>query len=281
MQPSTQKSPSKHPHTLTDFASIAYQCRLDVLTMLTMAKSSHLGSALSIIDILVVLYHAVVDPQKIKHQQLDRDYVLLSKGHGAAALYTALVSAELIDRSLINNYHANGTILPGLTTRNVPLGIEATTGSLGQGLSMGVGLAIAAQHDKRASQVYVLVGDGECQEGPIWEALMVAERFNLTNLTVIVDYNKLQAMDPTDSIMTGSFIRKFEAFGCHVVEVNGHDYQALLNAFINRATVAKPYVIIAHTIKGKGIARIENKLEWHYRSFTAEEYATIKHEVVK
>lgn len=281
MQQSPQKQPLTQPHNLPDFASIAHQCRLDILEMLTKAKSSHLGSDLSIIDILVVLYHAVVDVQKIKQQRSDRDYVILSKGHGAAALYTALASAGLIDQSLLKSYHANGTILAGLATRNVPLGIEATTGSLGQGLSMGIGLAIAARHDKRPSQTYVLVGDGECQEGPIWEALTVAERFNLTNLTVIVDYNKLQAMDQTNTIMAGSFAAKFKAFGCHVVEINGHDHTALLNAFVNRATVAKPYVIIAHTIKGKGIARIENKLEWHYRSFTAEEYATVKHEVTK
>jgi len=281
MQQTTQNNSITHTHNVTDFASIAHQCRLDILEMLTKANSSHLGPNLSIIDTLVVLYHAVVDVQKIKQQHIDRDYVLLSKGHAAAALYTTLVSAGLIDRSLITTYHANGTILAGLATRNVPLGIEASTGSLGQGLSMGIGLAIAAQHDKRPSQVYVLVGDGECQEGPIWEALTVAERFNLTNLTVIVDYNKLQAMDKTSTIMAGSFAAKFEAFGCHVVEIDGHNHQALLNAFITRATIAKPYVIIAHTIKGKGIERIENKLEWHYRSFTAEEYTTVKHEVIK
>jgi len=241
---------------------MARQCRLDIIDMLTITKSSHLGCCLSIIDILVVLYHAVLGIEGIRQQALDRDYFILSKGHAAAALYVTLASVDLIKHSTLEHYRENGTALAGHPIRDTTCGIEASTGSLGHGLSIGVGLALAARHNNAASRVYVLAGDGECQEGSIWEAVAMATRFNLSNLTLIVDYNKLQALDRSDDIM-GELPKKFQGFGFHVIEVNGHDHTALLHAFTQRSTVTQPCVIIAHTTKGKGICCIENKLEWH------------------
>lgn len=151
------------PHLKT----IARQCRLDIIDTLTKAKSAHLGCCLSITDILVVLYHTVLDVQRIQQQSPDRDYVILSKGHAAAALYVTLASVGLIKKSELEHYHNNNTILAGHPVRDPARGIEASTGSLGHGLSIGVGIALAALNDKKKSHIYIIVGDGECQEGSI------------------------------------------------------------------------------------------------------------------
>lgn len=246
--------------------------------MLTKAKSAHLGCCLSIVDILVVLYHAVLDVESIRQQKPERDYFILSKGHAAAALYVTLASVGLIKRSALEQYHQNGTSLAGHPVRDTTCGLEATTGSLGHGLSMGVGLALAALHNKTSSQIYVLVGDGECQEGSIWEAIAMASRFKLTNLTLIVDYNRLQGLDCSDNIM-GDLANKFQGFGFYVIETDGHNHTALLQAFVQRSTIARPCVIIAHTTKGKGVCCIENKLEWHYRTLKPDQYLQARQEV--
>lgn len=265
---------STHLQTL---ASAAKSCRKSIVDMLTSVNSSHLGCGFSIIDILVVLYHSVLDVERIKNQHPHRDYFILSKGHGASALYAALASVNLIDPLVLQKYHQG--FLAGHPMRDISKGIEASTGSLGHGLAMGVGLALAAQQAQSPSRVYVLVGDGECQEGSIWEALIMASRFKLNNLTIIVDYNNLQGLDKSDDIMPGTLEEKFKAFCCNTFLVDGHNHEALITAFEQCGKTTYPDVIIARTTKGKGISFIENKLEWHYKSFKPDQYALAHEEL--
>jgi len=276
MKKNLNQSPQK---LFEDFETIAHTCRKNIVDMLTLAKSSHLGCSFSIIDILVVLYHGILDIEKIKTQNPARDYFLLSKGHAAAALYATLASVNLLSLEELKIYHHPGSPLAGHPTRNLAKGIEISTGSLGHGLSMGVGLALAAQHDHRTSKIYVLVGDGECQEGAIWEAITMASRFKLDNLIIIVDYNNLQGLDRFDDIMPGSLENKFIAFGCHVKTVDGHNYHDIYDSLSEQNISHKPIVIIAKTIKGKGISFIEDKLEWHYKSFNPEQHAIAQKEL--
>ncbi len=250
-----------------------------IVNALTKTKNSHLGCSFSIIDILTVLYHCFLDLEKIKAKSPDRDYFILSKGHAASALYMTLASNGLFDEKLLETYHLNGVPFAGHPMKDTLPGIEASTGSLGHGLPLGVGLALAAKNDGKLNKVYVLIGDGECQEGSIWEAINMAARLKLTNLTVIVDYNNLQGLDITDDIMPGSFVKKFEAFCCTVTEIDGHDYTQIINALEKSTEVQMPHVIIARTSKGKGISFIENKIEWHYRSFNPEQFAQAHEEL--
>ncbi len=250
-----------------------------IVNALTRTKNSHLGCSFSIIDILTVLYHCVLDLEKIRTKSPDRDYFILSKGHAASALYAALAVANIFDEKLLETYHLNGVPFAGHPIKDSLPGIEASTGSLGHGLSLGVGLALAAKNDEKPNKIYVLIGDGECQEGAIWEAITMAARLKLTNLTVIVDYNNLQGLDNTDDIMPGSFTEKFKAFCCTVTEIDGHNYTQIIDALEKSKTVETPHIIIARTSKGKGVSFIENKLEWHYRSFNPEQFSQASEEL--
>ncbi len=272
LQPSAITAPT--PPQADRLFAIALQCRRDIAAMLTSVSSSHLGCSYSIIDILVTLYHAIIDVDAIKKQLPGRDYVILSKGHAASGLYAALASVDLIPRAMLNNYHQG--FLGGHPTRTPAHGIEASTGSLGHGLSIAVGMALAAQHDALPSRFFIIVGDGECQEGSIWEAITMAVRLKLDNLTVIVDYNNLQGLDRSDDIATEPLDSKFKAFGCTVAHVDGHDHQALTNTFTAPRSPERPRVIIAHTTKAKGIPFMEDKLAWHYKSCKPEEYALVQ-----
>ena len=263
----TDKQPSPHSKRL---AAIALGCRADVVDMLTRVQSSHLGCCFSVIDILVVLYHHFINVNLIKAGNPQRDIVILSKGHSATALYAVLASVGLIPRAMLEQFHHG--FLAGHPVRNVAYGIEASTGSLGHGLSLGVGLARAAKDDMRPSRVYVIVGDGECQEGAIWEALTMASRFGLNNLTIIVDRNNLQGFDRVDAIDPNPLEAKFKAFGCTTMTVDGHDYDALIAGISAQSASTQPTIIIAQTVKGKGLPFIEDKLEWHYRSLKPEHY---------
>ena len=264
------------PHAQHQFHNIffnkACDIRIKILDMLTSANSSHLGPCFSIVDIITVLYHHVFDIKKIASQDRSRDFFILSKGHAAAALYAVLHSVDLIPDVACDNYACDGSTLAGHPIKGAYPGIEASTGSLGHGLSLGVGLALAHRHDGLSNRVYVLMGDGECQEGSVWEALMMASRFALNNLTIIIDYNKLQGYDRTDDIVRGSFEKRFQAFGAHVMTIDGHDFTSICDAFSGVGKTQGPDVIIANTIKGKGISCIEDKLEWHYKSFKNDEY---------
>lgn len=254
----------------TELDRVARHIRCLVLQMLTTSQSSHLGSAFSIVDILTVLYHAILDNEKIKANDQLRDYFVLSKGHAASALYAVLMSVDLIPKDLATFYKKSGTGLWGHPVKGTYPGIEASTGSLGQGLPMAVGLALALKNDTKPNHVYTLVGDGECQEGSIWEAMTIASRYKLTNLTVIVDYNNLQAFDRSNDLRPGSLEEKFRAFCCQTIPIDGHNLEQIHQALTMPRSM--PMVIIAHTIKGKGLSFAEDKLEWHYKSCNQEQY---------
>lgn len=241
-----------------------------VLHMLTATQSSHLGSAFSIVDILTVLYHRILDTEKIKLKDPSRDYFILSKGHAASALYATLMSVDLIPESLASQYNKSGTALCGHPIKDAYPGIEASTGSLGQGLPMAVGLALALKNDEKPNNVYVIVGDGECQEGSIWEALTIAARYKLSNLAIIIDNNNWQAFDRSSDLVPGPLETKFQAFGCATTTIDGHNLEEIHRALTTPQQ--SPHVIIANTIKGKGISFAEDTLEWHYRSANQEQF---------
>lgn len=255
----------------------AAESRQLIINMLTKAKSSHLGCALSVIDILTVLYQAIVDSRLIKEKSERRDYIILSKGHAASALYAALIDANILPRELADNFYEIGSQLAGHPIKGELPGIESSTGSLGHGLPIGVGMALSLKNDGMKNRIFVIVGDGECQEGSVWEALMFANRYKLNNLTIIVDYNKLQAFDRTQDLVSLEFAARFKAFGCFVSEIDGHNYHELFTTLVKSKKLV--HVIIAHTVKGKGISFAEDKLEWHYKSLNEEQYKQAQKEL--
>ncbi|MFH1254100.1 MAG: transketolase [bacterium] len=270
----------------------AKQIRLTILEMINAAQCSHIGSAFSIVDILTVLFHKFINTDLIKQKSKKRDYFILSKGHACAALYATLASVGLIHPDELKNYYKDGSKLAGHPIKDSFPGIEASTGSLGHGLSMAVGLAIACKNNQMAchpelvsgsmdyfplaNKIYVLLGDGECQEGSVWEAVMMAVRFKLDNLVLIIDKNNLQALDRTSDVVCGSWHEKFVAFGCNCMCVDGHNFDQLTEALQKTGKSLGPDVIIANTIKGKGVSFMQDKLEWHYKSPNLQEYEMAK-----
>lgn len=254
---------------------IALNIRQDVFKMACRANGGHIAPAYSMTDIAAELYFD--DILKYRADDPDwagRDYFILSKGHGALALYSALSLAGYFDRQQLDTFCKPGSELGSLAKMGMVPGVEATTGSLGHGLSFAVGIALACKMDKQPNHVYVLLGDGECQEGSIWEAAMAAAHHKLDNLTVIVDYNGLQAMDSIDNIMSiKSFTEKFNAFGFAAADIDGHNYKAIKEALLKRE-INKPAAVIAHTVKGKGLSFMENIPIWHYRIPNDEEMET-------
>lgn len=286
----------------------AKQIRLTILEMINAAKCSHIGSAFSIVDILTVLFHKFINTDLIKQKSKNRDYFILSKGHACAALYATLSSVGLIDPDELKSYYQDGSKLAGHPIKDSFPGIEASTGSLGHGLSLAVGLAIACKNDQMAchpavsaiaesegrelvsgsmdyfplvNKIYVLLGDGECQEGSVWEAILMAVRFKLDNLVLIIDNNNLQALDRTSDVAIGSLHEKFTGFGCNCMCVDGHNFGQLIEALQNTGRWPGPDVIIANTIKGMGVSFMQDKLEWHYKSPNVQEYEMAKKEILK
>lgn len=262
------------------FSQKSKQVRLHILDMLTNAKSSHLGSALSIVDILTVLFNEFIDIDLIKKQSKNRDYFILSKGHAVSALYATLASVGVFSEEILQTYCKDGSVLAGHPIKDCVPGVEASTGSLGHGLSLGVGLAIAFKKDESKNRIYVLLGDGECQEGSVWEAIQLAVRLKLNNLVVIIDSNKLQGLDRTQEVCVGSLEQKFLAFGCNTFQIDGHDFSQIFKTLKSVTDSVFPSVIIANTIKGKGISFAHDKLEWHYKSVNEEEYKIAKKEIL-
>ena len=249
--------------------------RRHVIEMTNRGKSSHVGSGLSISDILGVLYGGVlnVDPENPGLE--GRDRFILSKGHAGAAVYAALAEANFFPTKLLETHYQNGSIFSGhISHKKIP-GVEFSTGSLGHGLSVGCGMALAANRQKKHHKVYVLMSDGECDEGSNWEAILFASHHKLNNLIVIVDYNKIQSLDTVSKTLElEPFVDKWKSFGWHALELDGHDHNALLAAF-NEVKVKqeKPTVLICNTIKGKGVSFMENSVLWHYRSPQGEEFS--------
>jgi len=237
------------------------------------ALSAHLGGGLSMVDITATLFGAVLsfDPRNPRWE--DRDRFILSKGHGVLGYFSALWAVGIISDEVFSTFQTNESDLIAHPIMNLDLGIESSNGSLGQGLSMAVGMALAARKQHRTHRVFVLLGDGECNEGAVWEAVMSAAHFKLANLTAVVDYNKLQSDGAGAVVMdSGDLAAKWESFGWHVCRVDGHDIRAIHAAFVDAHRADKPKVLIAHTVKGKGIAFMENNNEWHHNRLTKAHY---------
>ena len=230
------------------------------------AGGAHMGAAFSVTDILGTLYFGEVLSYKPDNPWWeDRDRLILSKGHAGVALYAALALAGYFDLDYLKTFCQPGSRLGGHPKIHEIPGVEASTGALGHGLSFGIGIAYANKADKKQSHTYIILGDGECQEGSIWEGALSAPTLGLDNLTVIVDHNKLQAMDELETIVRMKpFTEKWKAFGWNVVEINGHNCVEIRKALLTRCT-GKPTVIVANTIKGKGVSFMENVPIWHYR----------------
>jgi transketolase len=240
--------------------------------MVSVAKSSHIGGCLSMAEILAVLYARVlrVDPDNPK--DADRDRFVLSKGHAAAILYAALAARGFFDESLLNTYCQDGSLLTGHISHGVA-GVEVSTGSLGHGLPIAAGMALALRADHRPARVFCLLSDGECDEGSNWEAILFAPHHRLDNLVAIVDFNKIQSFGTVREVLAlDPLAEKWRAFGWHTIELDGHDLSALERAFAALpARPGRPTALIAHTIKGKGVSFMEDKLEWHYKSPSQEQ----------
>jgi len=257
-----------------DYSQIAKEIRKKVLKMVFDSRTSHLGSSLSAVDILTVLYFKIlkIDPKNPLDE--NRDRFILSKGHAAAALYAALAERGFFPKEILDGYCRDGGKLPGHSTRGCVPGVEVSTGSLGHGLPMGAGMAIAAKNDGKNYRIFILMSDGECEEGSVWEAALFASHHQLDNLIGIIDYNKLQAFGRTNEILNLEPLKKkWESFGWSVKEIDGHDFSQIEE---NLSQIpfekGKPSLLICHTIKGKGVSFIEDKLEWHYKNLTKEEY---------
>jgi transketolase len=255
---------------LTDTVALARTVRRYALEMTHRAKASHIASALSIADIVSVLYGQVLTFD-VKNPQLDqRDRFILSKGHACVAVYAALAARGFFDPQLLHSYGKDHSIFMNHISHKVP-GVEFSTGALGHGLSFGVGKALAAKHKKAAWRVFVVLSDGEMDEGSNWEAMLFAAHHQLNNITVLIDYNKLQSLDTIDNTLRlEPLLKKLESFGWMGIEVDGHDHAQLLMA-CNAISTTRPKAIICHTTKGKGVSFMENKVAWHYQSPSADQ----------
>ncbi|MDD3012226.1 MAG: transketolase [Candidatus Gastranaerophilales bacterium] len=250
---------------------ITNEIRKSIVYMAHYSMASHIGACLSIVEILYTLYFKVLHIDPSNPEKKNRDKFILSKGHASAALYATLAERGFFPKKLLDKYYIDDGVLPGhLDMQSVP-GIEISAGSLGHGLSIGVGMALANKIDNNSGKIFVLIGDGECNEGSIWEAAMIAPTLKLNNLTVIIDYNKLQGFGYTNEIINQSnMIERWQSFGWEVMEVDGHDVQKL-NDSLKKESLC-PKILIANTVKGKDISFMENKLEWHYKSPNENQY---------
>ncbi|WP_422446401.1 transketolase [Thermoanaerobacterium sp. DL9XJH110] len=249
---------------MDDLKKISNMVRKDVIKMLGEAKSGHPGGSLSMVEILTTLYWRVMNIDPARPDWDDRDRLVLSKGHGCPALYAVLAHRGYFDVEKLRTLRKFGSMLQGHPDKKKTPGIDVSTGSLGQGLSVAVGLALGAKLKKKNYRVFAIVGDGEMQEGQIWEAMMASIHYRLDNLTVILDYNKLQIDGPNEDVMSlGNIKARVEAFGFDVHEVNGHDFEELYSAFTSPAVSGRPRFVIAHTVKGKGVSFMENQVGWH------------------
>ena len=244
---------------------LAWKIRRHGVEMTHLSGGSHLGSILSVADIMAVLYTDVlkVDPQNPDNE--NRDRFILSKGHAGAAVYAALAETGFFDVAELVTHYQNGSRLSGHVSHYVP-GVDLSTGSLGHGLPVGVGMAYAGLKSHKGYNVYVVLGDGECDEGSVWEAALFANHFGVKNITAIVDHNKMQSMDFCDKTLDlGDLEAKWESFGWNVVSIDGNNHDEIKSAFAKQFDNNKPKVIIANTVKGYGIPFMENDILWHYR----------------
>ena len=251
-----------------DTRELARRVRVKVVRMIHRAKASHIGTALSVVDILAVLYDEVLHVDPKQPDRADRDRFILSKGHGAAAAYATLAECGFFPEEWLDTYCQDGTHLAGHIHHHGVPGVEVSTGSLGHGLSIGCGMALAAKRDGRPYRVFVAMSDGECDEGATWEAALFAPHHKLDNLVAVVDYNKIQSYGTVKEVLDlDPLPAKWTAFGWGVRELDGHNHEELLDALSAVPFEAdKPSILVAHTVKGKGVSFMENKLLWHYRN---------------
>jgi transketolase len=265
-----------------DPVDFARKIRAHALRMVFAAKSSHIGSCLSMADILAVLYARVLRLDPIRPAAVERDRFILSKGHAAAIVYAALAERGFFPTEMLETYCANGSILTGHISHAVP-GVEVSTGSLGHGLPIAVGMALAARADGRDSRIYCLLSDGECDEGSTWEAILFAPHHKLDRLVAIVDFNKIQSFGRVSEVLNlDPLAEKWRAFGWETIEINGHDVRELEDVLATVPHVRdRPTAIIAHTIKGKGVSFMEDKLDWHYKSPSNDQLLAALREVAR
>ncbi|MBU2444422.1 MAG: transketolase [Bacteroidetes bacterium] len=260
-------------YSLSELQKIANELRIDIIKALHAAKSGHPGGSLSAIDILTYLFFNEIKRTKENAFDPDRDRFVLSKGHGVPALYALFARLGLITRDELMNLRLLGSRIQGHPSfLDLPY-VEASTGSLGQGLSIAVGMAMAGKLDRKKYRVYCMIGDGETQEGQIWEAFLSAPKFKLDNLCVILDYNKSQIDGYTSDVLNiEPYVDKLKAFNWHTLEINGHNFEEIKSAFGSAKKLkGKPTIIVAHTVKGKSVSFMEDKIEWHGKSPNDEE----------
>ncbi|HEY2828452.1 MAG TPA: transketolase [Pirellulales bacterium] len=258
----------------SDTQQLAYRVRLHALHMTSRGGSSHIGSILSIVDIVAVLYGRIahLDPLNPRHPQRDR--IVLSKGHAGAAIYAVLAETSFFPVEHLHAHYQDGSKLSGHVSHKGIPGVEFSTGSLGHGLPVATGMAYAAKLRNDQHRIFAILSDGECDEGSNWEAILFAAHHALSNLVVIIDYNKLQSLAPVDeTLRLEPFADKWRAFGWAVQEVDGHNHTEL-EAALNAMPLEnpKPSCIIAHTTKGKGVSFMENSVLWHYRTARGDEF---------
>ena len=255
-----------------DSKELAQRLRIHAIHMAHFARESHVASALSMADIMAVLYSGVLTVFPEDPSNDNRDRFVLSKGHACSVAYAALAETGFFPVGELNTQCQDGSRLAGHITKNVP-GVELSTGSLGHGCCVASGIALAGKVANKKYKVYAVMGDGECNEGSVWEMALFANHVGLDNFTVVIDHNKMQAMgDCADVMDLGSLAEKWRAFGWDVLEVDGHNHEELFNAF-ESPTKGKPKCVIAHTVKGKGVSFMEGNLLWHYRDPQGEEYS--------
>ena len=267
--------------SFTSARDLAWRIRRHAVEMCHRGNSSHVGAVLSMADILAVLYGQVMRYRAAEPKWPDRDRFILSKGHAGAGVYAVLAECGFFPVEKLLTHYQDGSVLSGhVSHRGIP-GVELSTGSLGHGLPVAQGMALGAQLDRHSHRVFVLISDGECDEGSNWEAILFAGHHRLSHLIAIIDYNKIQSLAPVeDTIGLEPFADKWRAFGWEVQEVNGHDPVALAAALDrNPATAKAPLCVMAHTTKGKGVSFMENSVLWHYRSPQGDEYAAAVREL--
>ncbi|HEX3422631.1 MAG TPA: transketolase [Sphingomicrobium sp.] len=257
---------------MIDTGELALRLRRHVVSMCSRGGSSHVGSGLSIADIIAVLYGGVLRVDPARPDWNGRDRFVLSKGHAGACVYAALAERGFFDSSVLETHYSNGSNLSGHVSHKGVPGVEVSTGSLGHGLGIGTGMAFNLKRMGGKQRVFVVLGDGECDEGSVWEAALFAGHQNLENLCVIIDYNKLQSIGRvSDTLNLEPFAAKWRAFGWRVSRVDGHDHDDLRSAF-SELSANCPTCVIADTVKGRGVSFMENEVLWHYRVPKGDEY---------
>ena len=265
--------------TQSELDELSRSLRLRVLDLVHSTRSPHVGSCFSIIEILAALYFRVMKVSPTKTHEPGRDRFILSKGHACAALYSVLRERGFMDEEHLKGFAVDGGTLEHHPTMDLERGIEASTGSLGHGLSIGAGLALAGKLDRMDYRVFVLMSDGELNEGSVWEAAMFAAHHRMDKLVAIIDINKIQALGFTKDIVDMEpLVAKWEGFGWHTQRCDGHDYGAILGA-MDSLSAERPNAVLLDTVKGKGVSFMQNELLWHYRSPDDEEYARAKKEL--